>query len=132
MKRKKMPRGGWPRFDYGEVLENLEDRNEAAGQAYAEALKKPAAIPPPTPPTPPTAPASPGPDEEPEEPAEPTLPSQGMLFDLEQPTCPHCSALVDDASLQTGKCYVCDESFDPTNLVAEEDKPHDDQTEMSF
>lgn len=76
-----------------------------------------------TPATPPPTATSPGPDEE-----------QDMLFDYGQPTCPNCGAVVDDASSQTGKCYVCDESFDPTSLVDvdEAEEPLDDQTELPF
>lgn len=83
------------------------------------------------PPTPPTT--SPGPDEEPEELAEPTPTGQGILFDLEQPQCPHCGALLDEASMQTGKCYVCDECFDPTSVeLVKDEELLDDQTEFPF
>lgn len=87
---------------------------------------------PPTPPTLPTA-TSPGHDEEPEELAEPTPTGQGILFDLEQPQCPHCGALLDEASMQTGKCYVCDECFDPTSVeLVKDEELLDDQTEFPF
>ncbi|OQA36349.1 MAG: hypothetical protein BWY53_00554 [Parcubacteria group bacterium ADurb.Bin326] len=80
------------------------------------------------PPTPPTLPTA-GHDEEPEELAEPTPTGQGILFDLEQPQCPHCGALLDEASMQTGS----DECFDPTSVeLVKDEELLDDQTEFPF
>lgn len=108
-------------------LTDWERQREALEEELFNGKTPPA--PPADPPDPPAA-AIPGPDEEPEEPAE----EQGLLFDPGQPTCPGCGAIIDDSTMQTGKCYVCDETVDTANLVDvdEAKEPLDDQSELSF